>query len=594
MKDGMSSFDVLAVTAELRALVGGFVDKAYQRGDELILKVNMPGAGRRETFAKVGKWLCLRDVPEKPETPPPFATTLRKHLDNARIVALEQRGFDRIVTFAFDRGMRLVFELFGKGNVILVGESGILAAFHRQTFRDRTVAPGAPYEYPPATSDPFGMSGEAFAAAVVSAKGTIVKILAGGMNLGGQYAEEVLLRAGVEKTAKIGDADDVRLARIHAVLLEIHRQVRDHPEPQVVFEGVAPVDVTPIPLNQHADRERKPFPTFSEALAFFLDHAPPPPTPADEATAKLRRRIEHQEATLRELREDAVRSGALAELVFAHFARFDELIREANEGRLEVGGAVIAVDPERHRARVAVGDAAEIEIDWTRDVQGNAQILYERRRDALEKAEKVAVAIEETQQQLQSAAKKAAKAVARPRVKATKSFWFEAYRWFLSSEGFLVIGGRDAKTNDAVVKKHLKEGDRYVHADIHGAPSCVVKEGSKAGEPTLAEACAFALAWSKAWSAGLASGSAFWVTPDQVSKQAESGEYVSRGAFVIRGKRNYVHDIPVRAAVGEIEHEGHRKVMAGPVPALAARSTRYGVLEPGEEDKQALARRIAH
>ena len=178
-------------------------------------------------------------------------------------------------------------------------------------------------------------------------------------------------------------------------------------------------------------------------------------------------------------------------------------------------------------------------------------------------------------------------------MKATKSFWFEAYRWFLSSEGFLVLGGRDAKTNDAVVKKHLKDGDRYVHADMHGAPSCVVKEGSKAGAATLGEACAFALAWSKAWSAGIASGSAFWVMPEQVSKQAESGEYVSRGAWVIRGRRNYVHDIPVRAAVGEIEHEGHRKVMAGPVAAVRARSSRLLVLEPGDEAKEAVARRVA-
>ena len=178
-------------------------------------------------------------------------------------------------------------------------------------------------------------------------------------------------------------------------------------------------------------------------------------------------------------------------------------------------------------------------------------------------------------------------------MKATKQFWFEAYRWFLSTEGFLVIGGRDAKTNDAIVKKHLKDGDRYVHADLHGAPSCVVKEGSKAGAATLEEACAFALAWSKAWSAGLASGSAYWVRPEQVSKQAETGEYVSRGAWVIRGKRNYVHDIPVRAAVGEIEHEGHRKVMAGPVAAVASRAARAVVFEPGDGDKAAFARRIA-
>src|SRR5439155_1158770 len=95
------------------------------------------------------------------------------------------------------------------------------------------------------------------------------------------------------------------------------------------------------------------------------------------------------------------------------------------------------------------------------------------------------------------------------RIKATKSLWFEAYRWALSSDGHLTLGGRDARTNDQLVKKHLKEGDRYAHADIHGAPSTVIKDGARAPESTLREACEFALAYSKAWSAGLASGSAY-------------------------------------------------------------------------------------
>jgi len=120
-----------------------------------------------------------------------------------------------------------------------------------------------------------------------------------------------------------------------------------------------------------------------------------------------------------------------------------------------------------------------------------------------------------------------------------------------------------------------------------------VKEGSRASEATLREACEFALAYSKAWSAGLAGGSAYWVLPEQVSKQAESGEYLPRGAFVIRGKRNYLHDLPVRIAVGEVDVDGNRKVMAGPVSAVVARSTKYVVLEPGKEDRERFAKRLA-
>jgi predicted ribosome quality control (RQC) complex YloA/Tae2 family protein len=593
MKDGLSSFDVLAVTAELQALVGGFVDKVYQREDEIVLKVNLPGAGKREVYAKVGKWLCLRETAEKPESPPPFAMTLRKHLDNANITSIEQRGFDRIVTFAFDRGSRLVFELFGKGNVVLVREDAILAAFARAKFRDRTITPGAPYEFPPPAADPFAMSPTEFAASLLAAKGSLVKALASGMNLGGPYAEEVCLRAGVDKNMQATGPLDDRLARVHEALLEIHRQVREARDPRVVLEAGVPSDATPIPLRQHASREIRPFATFSEALAHLLDHAVPPKGTGADPAAKLRRRLEQQEGSLRALREGAVQAEALAAFVWAHYAQFEDLLQRANEGKLEAGGPVLAVDAETHSVRVSVGDITEIVLDWTIDLRTNAQLLHDRKKEALAKAQKVEAALEETRRQIARVDKDVRKAAARPKIKATKAFWFEAYRWFLSSEGFLVIGGRDAKTNDAIVKKHLKDGDRYVHADIHGAPSCVVKEGSKAGEATLQEACAFALAWSKAWSAGLASGSAYWVLPEQVSKQAESGEYVGRGAWVIRGKRNYVHDILLRAAIGEIEHEGHRKIMGGPVAALATRSARYAVIAPGDEDKNALARRFA-
>ncbi|MBU0623454.1 MAG: DUF814 domain-containing protein, partial [Candidatus Thermoplasmatota archaeon] len=47
----------------------------------------------------------------------------------------------------------------------------------------------------------------------------------------------------------------------------------------------------------------------------------------------------------------------------------------------------------------------------------------------------------------------------------------------------------------------LEAGDRYANADIHGAPSVVVKMKGDITEKTLYEACEFAVATSKAWNA---------------------------------------------------------------------------------------------
>ncbi|HKW43854.1 MAG TPA: NFACT RNA binding domain-containing protein, partial [Thermoplasmata archaeon] len=273
---------------------------------------------------------------------------------------------------------------------------------------------------------------------------------------------------------------------------------------------------------------------------------------------------------------------------------FDELLKAIREGRNPPEHAQIkAIDRKAHTVTLAIGDYDAIALNFDTDVTANAQALYDQRKDALLKAQRVEEAIAATRAEIDAARAKAVKKARRPRTKATKAMWFEAYRWCLSSERFLILGGRDARTNDQLVKKHLKEGDRYAHADTHGAPSVVIKDGAKATEATLREACEFALIHSKAWSSGLASGSAYWVLPEQVSKQAESGEFLPRGAFVIRGKRNYYHDLSIRMVIGEVEVDGHRKIMGGPVSAVAARSTRYLVIAPGKDDREAFSKRLA-
>ena len=39
----------------------------------------------------------------------------------------------------------------------------------------------------------------------------------------------------------------------------------------------------------------------------------------------------------------------------------------------------------------------------------------------------------------------------------------------------LQLGGRDAQQNELIVKRYMREGDIYVHADLHGASSVVIK-----------------------------------------------------------------------------------------------------------------------
>ena len=93
----------------------------------------------------------------------------------------------------------------------------------------------------------------------------------------------------------------------------------------------------------------------------------------------------------------------------------------------------------------------------------------------------------------------------------------------------------------------MRPGDAYIHADIHGASSCVVKNPFPS-EPispvTLHEVGHAAVCHSAAWDAKVVT-SAWWVHSNQVSKTAPSGEYLTTGSFMIRGKKNYLPPSPL-------------------------------------------------
>uniref|UniRef100_F6TDD6 Ribosome quality control complex subunit NEMF n=1 Tax=Ciona intestinalis TaxID=7719 RepID=F6TDD6_CIOIN len=185
----------------------------------------------------------------------------------------------------------------------------------------------------------------------------------------------------------------------------------------------------------------------------------------------------------------------------------------------------------------------KIEIDLSLSAYANARKYYGRKRNAAKKEQKT---IDASTKAFKSAEKKTKQtlkeaAAVRNILKARKVYWFEKFLWFISSENYLVIGGREAQQNEVLVKKYLNQGDIYVHADLHGATSCIIKNPS--GQPippkTLNEAGTMATCHSAAWDAKVVT-SAWWVHHDQVSKTAPSGEYLTTGSFLIRGKKNYL------------------------------------------------------
>ncbi|KAM9708564.1 ribosome quality control complex subunit NEMF [Menidia menidia] len=236
-----------------------------------------------------------------------------------------------------------------------------------------------------------------------------------------------------------------------------------------------------------------------------------------------------------------------------------------------------------------------VDVDLSLSAYANAKRYYDHKRSAEKKEQKT---IEAADKAMKSAEKKTHQTLKEVQTvttiqKARKVYWFEKFLWFISSENYLVIAGRDQQQNEIIVKRYLRAGDVYVHADLHGATSCVIKNPS--GEPipprTLTEAGTMAVCYSAAWDAKIIT-SAWWVHHHQVSKTAPTGEYLTTGSFMIRGKKNFLPPSYLIMGFGFVfkvdeqsvfRHRGERKVKTIEEDMEEVTSRAAELLEDGEE-----------
>ncbi|XP_060844188.1 LOW QUALITY PROTEIN: ribosome quality control complex subunit NEMF homolog [Rhopalosiphum padi] len=185
-----------------------------------------------------------------------------------------------------------------------------------------------------------------------------------------------------------------------------------------------------------------------------------------------------------------------------------------------------------------------IDIDLGQSAFGNAQRYYGSKKQSAIKEKKT---IDSSSTVLKMAEKKTKQTLKDMQVvasinKVRKTYWFEKFYWFISSENYLVIAGRDAHQNEVIVKRYMKSSDVYVHAGFSGATTVIIKNPTNQIVPpaTLNEAAVMAISYSVSWSMKINLQNAFWVKPEQVSKTAPTGEYLTTGSFMIRGKKNYL------------------------------------------------------
>ncbi|UPM43686.1 ribosome rescue protein RqcH [Halocatena salina] len=657
-KRELSSIDLAALVTELRAYEGAKVDKAYLYDDSLVrLRMRDFDRGRVELLIEVGdpKRLHAADpetVPDAPGRPPNFAMMLRNRISGADFAGIEQYEYDRIVTLRFERpdGVTLVIaELFGDGNVIVCNaDYEIIDCLDTVRLSSRTVVPGAQYEYPQSRFDPLTTSEEAFHRQMEGSDTDIVRTLATQLNFGGLWAEELCSRADIEKTKPIADADDSEYAALFRVLTELRSALADGAfEPRVYYEDDSPVDVTPIALREYEALETDRFDSFNEALdSYFLELNEAETATSTESDRpdfeaeieKFERIIEQQQGAIEDFEAEANEERRKAELLYERYGLVDEVLsaiqnaraddipwetirerfEEGTERDIPAAEAVQSVDGSKGTVTLDLEEAT-VTLDTTIGVEKNADQLYQEAKRIEEKREGALEAIEETREQLAAVKQRretwgeSADAdeetteettpeqwLSEPSIPVRRDEkWYERFRWFHTSDGFLVIGGRNADQNEELVKKYMESGDLFFHTQAHGAPATILKatgpsEAAKdveIPEQSREEAAQFAVSYSSIWKDGHYSGDVYMATPDQVTKTPESGEFIEKGSFVIRGERTYYRDTAVGVSIG-ITCEPQTRVIGGPSDPIETQTVTNIELEPGRYAQNDIAKLI--
>jgi predicted ribosome quality control (RQC) complex YloA/Tae2 family protein len=583
----MSGIDTRAIVAELSGKLPLWIDKVYQFDSHtLAVRLNGENKAHHQFIIEAGRRAhFIRDLPEPPKNPPQFAMLLRKTISGGKVLGIRQHGLERIIIFDIGKGtttFRLIVELFDEGNVILADENyEIIKPLRHHRFKDREVIPHVPYTMSP--SDPTA-SEENLAAALKNDDRDLVRALAVGCMLGGTYAEYICRKAGLDKTMPAASADPALIFRELQTLFDAVMHART---PVVTQKHCEPVDLLGEPEAQH-------FPTFSEALESFY-----PLTKAERKTADARpklsreeRILKYQKSALKKFDDKIEKTEAIVAAIYENYAfvttvitaldaaskRFSwqEIEKNLKGTQSDEAKKIIAVHPEEASVDIDIGKVVRVHVH--EGLEQNAGRYHDiikkfRKKKAGALAAMKTVPVKKT--------------VRKRDFVPMKKLWYHRFRWFITSDGIVVLGGRDASQNEELVKKYMTGGDLFVHADVHGASVVIVKGKTE----RMDEVAQFAASYSGAWRSGHFSADVYSALPSQVSKTPESGEFVSRGSFIVRGERTYYRNVPLAVGIG-LMIEPHTAVIGGPPAAIKGRTPAYVELGPGQFEPNDVAKKV--
>lgn len=533
MRDKLSSFDVSCIVNELSEMIGSRMRKAYQpHYEQVVLKLNRKGLPSTDLVIVRGKRLYTsqRDRP-MPSKPSQFAMVIRKHLNNARLVDVNQYGFDRIVELVFERTrgkIKIIIELFRDGNILLIDSEGIIIQpLTHAKYSTRSLKKGLEYKPPPESFNPRSMKRKDLESLLDNSEHDLIRTLAVRANFGSLYGSIACSNAKInenegsntlsteqvdllDKTIKnmVKELDEKNIIKVWMKNIESldkwnsNNDIEEREDMASQIQEIAPINIPSLnpQLSTKIDSLSSGFDIIygmHDAAAYIRreeEKLIQSGKDDGEKKAKLVRRSQQQKLAIEKFLQRAAINQELGKSIQENWGHVNDILEQFNQAIIKDNWQSIEkkvaeipwidkISPSKGTIVIYLPDeegepGATITLEVAKTVHQNAQRYFEEAHTQKNKASGAKIALENTEISKIKEDKKVAKNTAAGKLKTSKrskKFWFEKYRWAMLSNGSLFIGGNDAKGNDTIVKKHLNSTDLYFHADLHGAPSCSLK-----------------------------------------------------------------------------------------------------------------------
>ena len=504
------------VTRELQTAIESHVDKIYQPArDVLVLTLRKKGFVKKLVLSAASGTARVHFTEQKyenPETPPMFCMLARKIFSSARLVAVEQKGLERVIEFTFDTTNemgdrirpKIVCELItGSANIILVADDGkIYDAVHRSDIdSDRLIVSGASYKYPDSQNKTniLNCDLKTLAAEISNAQNS-------------DLAQSFLQT--LEGVSPLVCRELANIGNVETALQNLKSSILSGEYIMLIKPDNTPADFCYMPISQYGNLyTTKRFGTPSELLdAFYYERENA--ARINKASSDITKLLSN--LITRARRRMAVRQKELAENSDREDLRINGELIKANLYAIEQGSAVARVQNYYDENLSTI----EIPLDVALTPQQNATKYFKDYKKSCAAVQSLGALIENDQKEIEYL-ESVSESLSRcktlldvveireelalggyirqsgkksPRKKAAPQF-----TEYTSREGYKIIVGKNNLQNDYITCTLASKGDMWFHTkNIHGSHVVVFCGGAEISEETIIFAARLAAKNSKA------------------------------------------------------------------------------------------------